>query len=85
VPSKPPPRDDAQARLLREFGARLRELREARDMTQMALAHAAGLHPTYIGSVEAGARNVALLNLYALAAALEVDLPELLPPGPPSA
>lgn len=79
MPSKPPPRDDVQTRLLREFGVRLRTLREERGLTQMSLAHSAGLHATYLGSIENGQRNVALLNLYALAGALEVGLADLLP------
>jgi transcriptional regulator with XRE-family HTH domain len=83
VPSKPPPRADAQMRVLREFGARVRAVREERGLTQMSLAHAAGMHPTYLGSVETGQRNVALLNLYALAGALEVELADLLPPRSP--
>jgi transcriptional regulator with XRE-family HTH domain len=83
VPSKPPPRDSAQTRVLRDFGQRVRALREERGLTQMSLAHVAGLHPTYLGSIETGQRNVALLNLYALAGALDVELTELLPPRVP--
>lgn len=72
-------------RVLRDFGERVRSLREQRGLTQMALAHSAGIHPTYLGSIENGQRNVALLNLYALAGALDVELVELLPPKPPRA
>ena len=46
----------------------------------MDLAHRAGLHATYIGQVETGRRNLALLNVYALARALDADLTDLLPP-----
>jgi len=48
----------------------------------MDLAHTAGIHPTYIGSVENGERNVALLNLYGLAQALGVEVADLLPAVP---
>lgn len=77
-----PQRTAEEARLLRDFGYRLRALREERGMTQMDLAHRAGLHPTYIGQVEGGLRNVALLNVVALAAGLQVAPAELMPPAP---
>lgn len=48
-------------------------------MTQEQLGQACGLHRTFIGSVERGERNVAVLNLRLIARALRVDLGELLP------
>jgi transcriptional regulator with XRE-family HTH domain len=68
-----PPRDK---RLLR-FGGNVRAVREARGWSQEALAHEAELHRTYIGSVERGERNVSLLNICAIANALDVP-PETL-------
>jgi transcriptional regulator with XRE-family HTH domain len=65
--------------LLVHFGFRVRRARERRGLTQEALGEAAGLHRTYVGSVERGERNVSLVNLYAIAGALGVPLPELLP------
>jgi transcriptional regulator with XRE-family HTH domain len=56
----------------REFGARLRELRRARGISQIALAHAAEIDPTYLSAVEQGRRNVSLVNIRALAKALDV-------------
>ncbi len=64
--------------MLRTFGDRVRRLRENRGLSQEALADRARLHRTYIGSVERGERNVALLNIYALASALGVDATDLL-------
>lgn len=60
------------------FGQRLRELRRARGVSQEALADDAGLDRTYVSSVEWGHRNISLLNIYRLAAALGVEPVELL-------
>ena len=59
--------------LLREFGARVRERRKECGLSQEELAHKSGIHRTYVSSVERGERNIALVNIVALAAALGVD------------
>lgn len=64
--------------LLREFGDRLRTARRQAGLSQEALAHQAGLHRTYIGSVERGERNIALLNILTLATVLDTDADTLL-------
>ena len=60
-----------------EFGTRVRDLRKARGFSQEELAHRAGLHYTYIGGIERGERNPALVNIGRIAAALKVPLGEL--------
>ncbi len=60
------------------FGRRLRALRIERGLSQEALADLAGIHRTYVGSVERGERNIALDNIHALADALGVAASELL-------
>jgi transcriptional regulator with XRE-family HTH domain len=63
-----------ERRFLERLGDRLRELRTAANLTQAELAEMCGLHRTFIGSVERGERNVAVLSLRRIAAALRVPL-----------
>lgn len=53
-----------------EFGKRLRARRNDLGWSIESLAERAGLHWTYVGSVERGERNVSLLNICRLAAAI---------------
>tara|TARA_B110000263_G_C15179360_1_gene450801 strand:+ start:307 stop:534 length:228 start_codon:yes stop_codon:yes gene_type:complete len=55
---------------LKDFGARVRQARTTLGWSQDELAYRSGLHRTYVGAVERGERNVALLNLRKLAATL---------------
>jgi transcriptional regulator with XRE-family HTH domain len=63
---------------LRHLGGRVRDQRLARGFTQAELAKKCGLHRTFIGSVERGERNIAILNLRLIARSLRVPLAELL-------
>jgi transcriptional regulator with XRE-family HTH domain len=47
-------------------------------LTIEQVAEAAGVHANYVGSVERGERNVALFNIWRIAAALGVPLAELM-------
>lgn len=53
-------------------------LRHLQGISQEELAERAGLHRTYIGSVERGERNVTLSSLEVLASALGVPVTILL-------
>jgi transcriptional regulator with XRE-family HTH domain len=53
-------------------GMRIRELRLAKGVSQEALADEAGVHRTYMGSVERGERNISLENIVKIAHALKV-------------
>lgn len=55
------------------FGRRLRELRAEAGLSQEAFADRAGLHRTYVGSVERGERNLSLDAMHALPDALQVS------------
>ena len=65
------------ALLQMRFGVRVRELRKQMGFSQEGLALACGLDRTYIGGVERGERNISLLNIYKIAAALGVPPKEL--------
>ncbi len=60
------------------FGDRVRQLRQAKGISQEDLAEKAGLDRTYISSIERGKRNVSLLNIERLAKSLEVKPHQLL-------
>ena len=77
------PRDGKDAELV-ALGRRVFALREAAGMTQEALAHAAGLHWTYIGQIERGERNLTYKNVLKIADGLGVEASELMPPAKPS-
>jgi transcriptional regulator with XRE-family HTH domain len=64
--------------ILTLFGERVRVLRQARSLSQEALALAAELDRTYIGGVERGERNISLQNIQKIAQALNVSLTDLL-------
>ena len=59
------------------FGARIRELRNRRGLSQETLAAEAGIHRTYVGGIEVGLRNPSLKNIARLARALRVPLKDL--------
>jgi transcriptional regulator with XRE-family HTH domain len=54
------------------FGKTIRALRHKRGMTLAKLAKLAHIHPSYAADVERGERNLSLLNILKLAAALRV-------------
>ncbi len=65
-------------KLQRAFGLAVRRARERLDVSQDMLAELAGLHRTYVGSVERGERNVSLINIAALAKALRTTPSKLM-------
>lgn len=61
-------------KITEQFGKRVKEIRQAKGVTQEELSAKAQLHRTYISSVELGKRNISLLNIEKLAKALGCDV-----------
>jgi len=59
------------------FGKALRQRRNRIGLSQEAFADLCGLDRTYLGGIERGERNVALVNLEKIAKALDLSLSEL--------
>ncbi len=69
------------ARLRKQIGQRLRELREEAGLSsQESLAHKAGVHRTYVGRLERGESGVTVDSLAAILAALGVSLGQFFKP-----
>jgi transcriptional regulator with XRE-family HTH domain len=67
--------------LRKQVGRRVRELRHARDLTQEQLGERAGLSYKFIGEVERGIGNPTLDTLASVAAALDVEVVDLVSNG----
>lgn|GEM_PF-1277049 len=62
-----------------EFGKIVREKRLTLSLSQEGLAEIAGMHFTYVSSVERGERNLSLSNIAKLAKGLECSMKDLMP------
>jgi len=55
------------------LGIAIRNRRRSLALSQEQLGTRAGLHRTYVGSIERGERNITLFNMFRLARALEIS------------
>ena len=60
--------------IAKTVGKRLRSYRQAQSLSQEHLAEMAGLHPTYIGQVERGEKNLTIESLEKITAALQIPM-----------
>lgn len=74
---KMPERSPAERAYLAGVGGRVRARRHELGWTLEQLAERAHIHPTYVGGIERGERNVGVIKIGHLAAALEIDLGQL--------
>ena len=73
-----PPKEVVLSR--KEIGARLRSLRQTRDMTQVQLAKVLGTQQTAVSQVELGNRGLTIQQVVKLAKALHVSTDAILGP-----
>lgn len=59
------------------LGNRIRSLREATGLSQEKFALKIGMDRTYYASVEAGKRNIAIINIEKIANGFNISLSEL--------
>jgi transcriptional regulator with XRE-family HTH domain len=69
--------EQRQSPELLALGGAIRQRRMAKGMSQEALALQAGVDRSYLGRVERGDNNAAVLTLVRIAAALDLSLAEL--------
>ncbi len=62
---------------LSSFGSRIRQYRSDLGLSQEKFALKIGMDRTYYASVEAGKRNISILNIKKIADGLEVPVSEL--------
>lgn len=60
------------------FGARLRELRRERNLTQLRMATEFGIDRSFISDVERGRKSISLPTLEVMALGLNLSLSDLL-------
>lgn len=64
--------------LISEFGRRIKQLRNQKNISQEKLSFSTGFHRTYIGMIERGERNISLTNMAVFAKVFEMSISELL-------
>lgn len=69
----------ADQAILEAFGKHVRKLRKERSWTQENLAEQATLSRTYVGDIERGVRNLAIINVNKLAIAFDQDFSAFFP------
>jgi len=62
-----------------KIGKRIRDLRKSKGFSQESFAYEVGLDRTYMGGVERGERNIAVLNIIRIAKALKLEIGDLFP------
>lgn len=67
-----------EANIKKEFGVKVRTLREQLGLNKNELAEKAGLDRTFIWGIENGTRNPSLQSMYKISKALKVKLTDLI-------
>jgi transcriptional regulator with XRE-family HTH domain len=75
--AKPSPSYNGQIELVL-LGIKIRELRSQLNLSQEAFADVVGVDRSYLGGIERGEHNLALMNLLKISAALGLPASQLL-------
>ncbi len=68
---------ETDAIVLKSIGAKIREIRLQKNMTQKELAFTLDIEISQITRIETGKINTSILNLIKISKALEIDIKEL--------
>jgi transcriptional regulator with XRE-family HTH domain len=63
--------------VLKQFGKRVKDLRQAKGISQEELAELSGFHRNYIGMLERGERNISLKNITVIAKTFKMSVRDL--------
>lgn len=64
------------SKFLTKLGARIKELRVAKEMTQNDLANHCDFEKASMSRIEAGKTNITILTLHKISQALDIDITE---------
>ena len=70
-------KDSINKNFICQFGIKLREIRESRNMTIQSLADTINVEYSQISRIERGLINTSIGLIYEIAVALEIDIKEL--------
>lgn len=60
-----------------KLGKRIKELREERNISQLKFAIQIDMNISYLATVEAGKRNISLINIEKIAKGFDISISEL--------
>ena len=69
--------EHGERKFKKRFGAKLRQVRQQKGLSQEGLALTCDLDRSYIGSVERGERNISLVNIHKISRALGISPKDL--------
>ena len=64
--------------VIKDFGLRIKQLRNEKEISQEKLSFLTGFHRTYIGMIERGERNISLSHIAVFARVFEMTISDLL-------
>ena len=68
---------NSERSVMKKFGAKIRYEREKIELSQEKLAQHAKVHRNYVGAVERGEQNIALVNILKISRALKKTISEI--------